>query len=103
MQKVSAALLGLCFLGFSAPVQASSPSAWGDLRARSDRACLRTASSTVLAGRISAYSADFEQVTVSTVVGASRARANRGAAIKLTCVYDKRSNRAQAFELQAPR
>lgn len=88
--------LGSLLAGTSA--HASSSAAWADLRIKSDKACLRAAD--LRDGRVSAYSPDFQAVTVSTVEGVSRARADRGARYSLTCVYDKRSGQAQAFELK---
>lgn len=77
---------------------ASSPDAWADLRKRSDKACI--AKSQLKAARITGYVDTFETVTVSTIEGTWPQKHMKGAKAKFACVFDKRTGKAEAQELQ---
>ncbi|MDG2520599.1 hypothetical protein P7B02_03510 [Caulobacter segnis] len=95
--------LGLA-IGLLAATQAhaSSPDAWADLRRRSDSACLAQARD-LRQARVVAYSPDFRDHTVSSVQGAYRHGAMRGQQARLTCLFDKRTARAEIGELSPRR
>lgn len=82
--------------------QASSPGAWNDLRVRSDKACVAAASE-LRNVRVTAYGDTFQAVTVSSLEGVYKPKHMKGARGKATCVFDKRSGRAEVQELQVRR
>lgn len=82
--------------------QASSPAAWNDLRARSDKACIAGAQE-LRNVRVTAYGDTFQSVTVSSLEGVYKPRHMKGARGKATCVFDKRTGRAEVQELQVRR
>lgn len=94
--------LALCTLAavtaLSGVAHASSPDAWADLRKRSDKACI--AKSQLKTARITGYVDTFETVTVSIVEGAWPQKHMKGAKAKFACVFDKRTGKAEAQELQ---
>lgn len=81
---------------------ASSPDAWNDLRVRSDKACVAAAQE-LRNARVTAYGDTFQDVTVSTVEGVYKPKHMKGARGKATCVFGKRSGRAEVQELQVRR
>jgi hypothetical protein len=94
----AAALLTLA----AGAAQASSPGAWNDLRVRSDKACIAAAQE-LRNARVTAYGDTFQSVTVSSLEGVYKPRHMKGARGKATCVFDKRSGRAEVQELQVRR
>jgi hypothetical protein len=82
--------------------QASTPGAWNDLRVRSDKACIAAAQE-LRNVRVTAYGDTFQSVTVSSLEGVYKPRHMKGARGKATCVFDKRSGRAEVQELQVRR
>jgi len=82
--------------------QASTPGSWNDLRARSDKACIAAAQE-LRNVRVAAYGDTFQSVTVSSLEGVYKPRHMKGARGKATCVFDKRSGRAEVQELQVRR
>ncbi|WP_029912034.1 hypothetical protein [Caulobacter sp. UNC358MFTsu5.1] len=82
--------------------QASTPGSWNDLRVRSDKACIAAAQE-LRNVRITAYGDTFQSVTVSSLEGVYRPKHMKGARGKATCVFDKRSGRAEVQELQVRR
>ena len=82
--------------------QASSPAAWNDLRARSDKACIAGAQE-LRNVRVTAYGDTFQSVTVSNLEGVYKPKHMKGAHGKATCVFDKRTGRAEVQELQVRR
>ena len=82
--------------------QASSPGAWNDLRVRSDKACIAAAQE-LRNVRVTAYGDTFQSVTVSSLEGVYKPRHMKGARGKATCLFDKRSGRAEVQELQVRR
>ena len=82
--------------------QASSPAAWNDLRARSDKACIAGAQE-LRNVRVTAYGDTFQSVTVSSLEGVYKPKHMKGARGKATCVFDKRTGRAEVQELQVRR
>jgi|GEM_PF-2158833 len=82
--------------------QASTPGSWNDLRVRSDRACIAAAQE-LRNVRVTAYGDTFQSVTVSSLEGVYRPKHMKGARGKATCVFDKRSGRAEVQELQVRR
>jgi hypothetical protein len=81
---------------------ASTPGSWNDLRARSDKACIAAAQE-LRNVRVTAYGDTFQSVTVSSLEGVYKPRHMKGARGKATCVFDKRSGRAEVQELQVRR
>ena len=81
---------------------ASSPGAWNDLRVRSDKACVAAAEE-LRNVRVTAYGDAFQGVTVSNLEGVYKPKHMKGARGKATCVFDKRSGRAEVQELQVRR
>ena len=81
---------------------ASSPGAWNDLRARSDKACIAGAQE-LRNVRVTAYGDTFQSVTVSSLEGVYKPKHMKGARGKATCVFDKRTGRAEVQELQVRR
>jgi hypothetical protein len=94
----AAALLTLA----AGAAQASTPGAWNDLRVRSDKACVAAAQE-LRNVRVTAYGDTFQSVTVSSLEGVYKPRHMKGARGKATCVFDKRSGRAEVQELQVRR
>jgi hypothetical protein len=94
----AAALIALA----AGSAQASSPGAWNDLRVRSDKACVAAASE-LRNVRVAAYGDTFQAVTVSSLEGVYKPKHMKGARGKATCVFDKRSGRAEVQELQVRR
>jgi hypothetical protein len=82
--------------------QASTPGSWNDLRVRSDKACVAAAQE-LRNVRVTAYGDTFQSVTVSSLEGVYKPRHMKGARGKATCVFDKRSGRAEVQELQVRR
>jgi hypothetical protein len=82
--------------------QASTPGSWNDLRVRSDKACIAAAQE-LRNVRVTAYGDTFQSVTVSSLEGVYKPRHMKGARGKATCVFDKRSGRAEVQELQVRR
>ncbi len=82
--------------------QASTPGSWNDLRVRSDKACIAAAQE-LRNVRVTAYGDTFQSVTVSSLEGVYRPKHMKGARGKATCVFDKRSGRAEVQELQVRR
>ncbi|MFZ0267991.1 hypothetical protein [Caulobacter sp.] len=82
--------------------QASTPGSWNDLRVRSDKACIAAAQE-LRNVRVTAYGDTFQSVTVSNLEGVYKPRHMKGARGKATCVFDKRSGRAEVQELQVRR
>jgi hypothetical protein len=82
--------------------QASTPGSWNDLRARSDKACIAAAQE-LRNVRVTAYGDTFQSVTVSSLEGVYKPHHMKGARGKATCVFDKRSGRAEVQELQVRR
>ena len=81
---------------------ASTPGSWNDLRTRSDKACIAAASE-LRNVRVAAYGDTFQSVTVSSLEGVYKPKHMKGARGKATCVFDKRSGRAEVQELQVRR
>ena len=81
---------------------ASTPGSWNDLRVRSDKACIAAAQE-LRNVRVVAYGDTFQSVTVSSLEGVYKPRHMKGARGKATCVFDKRSGRAEVQELQVRR
>lgn len=77
---------------------ASSPDAWSDLRKRSTKACV--AASGLKSAKVTGYVDTFEAVTVSIVEGIWPQKHMKGAKAKFVCVFDKRTGKAEAQELQ---
>jgi hypothetical protein len=94
----AAALLALT----ASSAHASTPGSWNDLRVRSDKACIAAAQE-LRNVRVTAYGDTFQSVTVSTLEGVYKPRHMKGARGKATCVFDKRSGRAEVQELQVRR
>ena len=94
----TAALIALA----AGSAQASTPGSWNDLRARSDKACVAAAGE-LRNARVTAYADTFQDVTVSTVEGVYKPKHMKGARGKATCVFGKRSGRAEVQELQVRR
>ncbi len=94
----AAALLALT----ACSAQASTPGAWNDLRARSDKACIAGAQE-LRNVRVTAYGDTFQSVTVSSLEGVYKPKHMKGARGKATCVFDKRTGRAEVQELQVRR
>lgn len=86
----------------AAAAQASTPGAWNDLRVRSDKACVAAAQE-LRNVRVTAYGDTFQSVTVSSLEGVYKPKHMKGARGKATCVFDKRSGRAEVQELQVRR
>ena len=82
--------------------EASTPESWSDLRVRSDKACVAAARE-LRDVRVIAYGDAFQSVTVSSLEGVYKPRHMRGQRGKATCVFDKRSGRAEVQELQVRR
>jgi hypothetical protein len=81
---------------------ASTPDAWKDLRVRSDKACIAGAQE-LRNVRVTAYGDTFQSVTVSSLEGVYKPKHMKGARGKATCVFDKRTGRAEVQELQVRR
>ncbi len=97
------ALTAAALLALSAgAAHASSPDAWKDLRVRSDKACIAGAQE-LRNVRVTAYGDTFEGVTVSNLEGVYKPKHMKGARGKATCVFDKRTGRAEVQELQVRR
>ena len=94
----AAALLSLT----ACAAQASTPGAWSDLRVRSDKACVAGAQE-LRNVRVTAYGDTFQSVTVSSLEGVYKPKHMKGARGKATCVFDKRTGRAEVQELQVRR
>ena len=94
----AAALIALA----AGSAQASSPGAWNDLRVRSDKACVAAAQE-LRNVRVTAYGDTFQSVTVSSLEGVYKPKHMKGARGKATCVFDKRTGRAEVQELQVRR
>ena len=92
----------LCTLAVTTAVagvaHASSPDAWADLRKRSDKACI--AASGLKAAKVTGYVDTFEAVAVSIVEGTWPQAHMKGAKAKFACVFDKKTGKAEAQELQ---
>lgn len=95
---LAAALVALT----ASAAQASTPGSWNDLRVRSDKACIAAAQE-LRNVRVTAYGDTFQSVTVSSLEGVYKPRHMKGARGKATCVFDKRSGRAEVQELQVRR
>ncbi len=98
MRLAAAALITVA----AGSAQASTPGSWNDLRVRSDKACVAAAQD-LRNVRVVAYGHTFQSVTVSSLEGVYKPKHMKGARGKATCVFDKRSGRAEVQELQVRR
>jgi len=94
----AAALLALT----AGAAHASTPASWNELRVRSDKACIAGAQE-LRNVRVVAYGDTFQSVTVSNLEGVYKPKHMKGARGKATCVFDKRTGRAEVQELQVRR
>jgi hypothetical protein len=96
------ALTAAALITLASSAHASTPGSWNDLRVRSDKACIAAAQE-LRNVRVTAYGDTFQSVTVSSLEGVYKPRHMKGARGKATCVFDKRSGRAEVQELQVRR